>query len=91
MTNYEAIIRMTPERMEQFLDQVYLTGLNNGMYVAKHDDDEILDLNPCDDCWVAALTKEVTEFGFDEEGDEYMLYALVEAIFRNAGIPISED
>lgn len=86
MTNYEAIIRMTPERMEQFLDQVYLTGLNNGMYAARHEDDEILDLNPCDDCWLAALAEEATEFGSDEEGDAYMLSALVEAFFKNAGI-----
>lgn len=86
MTNYEAIIRMTPERMEQFLDQVYLAGLNNGMYAAMHEDDEILDLNPCDACWLAAQAEKSTEFGSDEEEDAYMLSALAEAIFKNAGI-----
>jgi len=91
MTNYEAIIRMTPERMEQFLDQAYLTGMNNGMYVARHEDDEILDLNPFDGCWLADHVEAATELGLDEDGDEYVLYALVEAIFRNAGISIPED
>lgn len=86
MTNYEAIIRMTPERMEQFLDQVYLTGMNNGMYAARHEDDEILDLNPCNDFWLAAQAEKATKIGSDEEGDAYMLSALVEAILKNAGI-----
>lgn len=91
MTNYEAISRMTPERMEQFLDQVYLAGLNNGMYAARYEDDEILDQNPFDGCWLADHVEAATELGFDEEGDEYVLYALAEAIFRNAGISIPED
>lgn len=91
MTNYEAIIRMTPERMEQFLDQVYLAGLNTGMYAAQKEDNDILDRNPFDDCWLADPAEAATEFGFSEDGDEYMLSALVDAVFRSAGIPIQEN
>jgi len=90
MTNYEAIIQMTPHRMEQFLDQVYLAGLNTGMYAAKHVDDEVLDQNPFDDRWLADFAEEATEFGFVEDGDEFLLSALVEAIFRNTGINRSD-
>lgn len=34
MSNYEAIQSMSPEQMEDILDQIYLAGLNNGMYAA---------------------------------------------------------
>ena len=35
MTNYEAMQSMSPEQMEDILDQIYLAGLNNGMYAAR--------------------------------------------------------
>ena len=43
MTNYEIVLRMMPEQMERFLDQVYLAGLNTGMYAASNNDDNVLD------------------------------------------------
>lgn len=88
MTNYEAIIKMPPDRMEQFLDQVYLAGMNNGMYAVRQEDDNILDHNPFDLGWLSAQAEDAATPGFDEEGEEYMLSALVEAIFRNAGIDL---
>ena len=54
MTNYEAIIHMTRDAMENFLDRVYLAGINNGMYAAQHEDSSILDDNPFDAQWLAA-------------------------------------
>ena len=90
MNNYAAIITMTPERMEQCLDQVYLAGVNTGMYAANHDDDSVLDDNPFDAAWLTAPAEEATSKGFDETGDEYMLNALVEAILRTAGISPEE-
>ena len=33
-TNYEAIIEMDPMRMQTFLDEVYIAGLNTGGYAA---------------------------------------------------------
>ena len=34
MDNFDAIKRMDKAALEDFLDQVYLTGLNTGMYAA---------------------------------------------------------
>lgn len=91
MNNYAAILAMTPERMEQFLDQVYLAGLNTGMYAATHNDDSVLDNNPFDATWLLSDAEEATAKGFDETGDEYMLKALVQAILQSAGITDSEE
>lgn len=90
MTNYEAICRMTQEQMEQFLEQVYLAGLNNGMYAARNEDDDILVKNPFENSWLTNHAEPAIEYGFDEDGEPLMSYALVEAIFRNAGISTSE-
>ena len=91
MNNYAAILAMTPERMEQFLDQVYLAGLNTGMYAATHNDDSVLDNNPFDATWLLSDAEDATVKGFDETGDEYMLKALVQAILQSAGITDSEE
>ena len=91
MTNYEAIQSMSPEQMEDILDQIYLAGLNNGMYAARQDDDSILDTNPFDLRWLKKSAEKAIRFETDEEGDDYMLCALSEAIFRNAGIPVQES
>ena len=90
MTNYEAIRSMSPEQMEDILDQIYLAGLNNGMYAARQDDDGILDTNPFDLRWLSEPAEKAIRFETDEEGDDYMLCALCEAIFRNAGIRVQE-
>ena len=90
MTNYEAIRNMSLERMESFLDQVYLTGLNTGMYAASHEEDEaVLDDNPFDISWLTEHAEKATEVS-DEEEDGELLNALVAAIFRSAGIPAEE-
>ena len=90
MTNYEAMQSMSPEQMEDILDQIYLAGLNNGMYAARQDDDSILDTNPFDLRWLKKSAEKAMRFETDKEGDDYMLCALCEAIFRNAGIPVQE-
>lgn len=51
MDNFDAIKRMDKTQLESFLDQVYLTGLNSGMYAAtlSNDSEEqamLLDENP---------------------------------------------
>lgn len=83
MTNYEAILSMIPERMERFLDQVYLAGLNTGIYAAKYDDDSILDDNPFDAIWLAATAEKATALVLADDGDTYMLNALTEAVVRS--------
>ena len=91
MTNYEAVLKMTPQRMEHFLDQVYLTGLNTGMYAATHEDDSVLDDNPFDARWLSEQAEAATALGVAEDGDTYILTALTKAILRSAGIPAEGD
>lgn len=72
------------DTMENFLNKVYLAGLNNGIYAAKHANTSLLDDNPFDVHWLADIAEKATT---DKDGDGYMLNALVDAIFRNADIP----
>lgn len=97
MTNYEAIRQMTPEQMEAFLDNVLLTGVNTGMYVAKlpEESDEwmdALDNNPFDEEWLAADAEDATQYVFADDGDLYLPTALCDVIMRVTGIdPDKED
>ena len=91
MTNYEAIIKMIPERMEHFLDQVYLAGLNTGMYAATHEDDSVLDDNPFDSRWLSEQAEAATALGFAEDGDGYILNALTEAVLINIINPNTDN
>lgn len=63
---------------------------HNGIYAARQDDDSILDTNPFDLRWLSEPAEKAIRFETDEEGDDYMLCALCEAIFRNAGIRVQE-
>ena len=91
MNNYEAIIRMTRNAMESFLDQVYLAGINNGMCAARQEDTGLLDCNPFNAHWLAGTDEKATTGEVDEAGGGYMLNALVETVFYNAGIPMPEE
>lgn len=88
MDNYTAIMKMTREQLEGFLDSVYCAGLNNGMCAARQPDgdDEILDINPFDEKWLSSDAEKATLCVICEDGDEYVLDALVKAVLRNAGI-----
>ena len=91
MTNYEAIIKMTPEHMERFLDQAYLAGLNTGMYAATHEDDSVLDDNPFDSRWLSEQAEAATTLGFAEDGDGYILNALTKAVLINIINPNTDN
>ena len=94
MTNYEAIIRMSAEQMEAFLDHVLLTGLNLGMHAAGLDEaeqEEILDANPYNKAWLAADAEDATKLVFAEDGDIYLPDALTAAIFKITGISPDEE
>ena len=59
MNNFDAIGQLDVEKMENFLDQVFLTGLNTGMHAATLNDTpevqaELLDRNPFDLAWLSA-------------------------------------
>lgn len=93
MDNYAAIMKMNREQMEEFLDGVYCAGLNNGMYAAQQEDgdDEILDINPFDMEWLGRDAEPATLCIECEDGDRYVLDALVQAVLRNAGIDLLQD
>lgn len=85
MTNYEAIIKMSPAWMESFLDQVYLVGLNTGMHAAglpEEEQDELLDYSPFDASWLVADA----DSALVSDDDDYLISPLVEAIVRILGI-----
>ena len=86
MCNFEQIQIMTLEELEDFLDQVYLTGLNNGMYAQRTDDDEILEDNPFGISW---LNEEV-EDALRPEAEDEILTVYAQAVLRNAGIPFPQ-
>ena len=93
MTNYEAIKRMTPEQMEIFLDNVYLTGMNNALYLSRLTEDEAADFRyeTYDHPWLVSEAEEATEYVFDDDGETHMPFYLVKAIYRNAGIDMDEQ
>ena len=94
MNNYEAIMKMSPEQIEAFLDSVYCAGLNNGMYFSRQPEgqaDEILDANPFDMAWLKDDAEPATMYFKCDDGDEYLLEAYAEAVLRNAGIGTNQD
>lgn len=96
MDNYEAIKAMDKARLEAFLDQVYLTGVNIGMYAATlpKDGEEremCLGENPFSEIWLSGEAEQATLGTVAEEGDEYILDALAAAVFRSAGITASGE
>lgn len=96
MDNFDAIKLMNKAELEAFLDQVYLTGLNTGMYAAAlpNDSEEqavLLDNNPFSDQWLSSDAEQATLKIIAEDGDDYILDALATAVFRSAGISVSEE
>lgn len=95
MTNYEGILRMDRRAMESFLDQVYLAGLNTGMYAAtlpgeSDEQCELLDQNPFNQEWLSQEAEKAVSGEVAPDGDEYLLDALTEAVLRVAGIATTE-
>ena len=93
MTNYEAIKRMTMEQLEIFLDHVYLTGMNNAIYLSRLSEDDAAEFHyeTYDHPWLASEAEEATEYVFDDDGETYMPHYLAKAILRNAGINMDEQ
>lgn len=96
MDNFDAIKRMNKAELESFLDQVYLAGLNTGMYAATLPNDseeqaELLDENPFSEAWLSSEAEKATLGVLAEDGDDYLLDALATAVFRSAGIQVSEE
>lgn len=77
MTNYEGIIRMMPDELETFLEQVHLRGLITGGYAVRMGFDWELEANPFHAAWLA----ETAEPAVDGSNAPY-LKALSDAIGR---------
>lgn len=95
MTNYEGILRMNRCAMESFLDQVYLAGLNTGMYAATLPEKgdvqlDLLDQNPFGQEWLRQEAEKAVSGEVSPDGDEYLLDALTEAVLRAAGVDPAE-
>lgn len=92
MDNYTAIMKMNRKQLEMFLDDVYCTGLNNGMYAAEHpENDEILADFPFDEKWLSADAEPATLCPGGEDSDGYLTDIFVQSAIRNAGIDILES
>jgi len=94
MDNYEAIMKMDREHLAAFLDDVYVTGLNNGLYAAMQDEekqDKVLDEFPYGEEWLAAEAENATLYKRADDGDVYLLDASVAATIRLAGIENEEE
>jgi len=80
MKNFEAIINLSPEHLEKFLDQVFLTGFNTG-YQSLVDPD-IHDGNPFNVEW---LNNDVEEHPFlveDGAGESLIIEPLAKVASR---------
>lgn len=93
--NFEAIKAMSVEELEALLDYIYTTGLNDGSYAAKLDDEEkkmdILGNNPYNKDWLCAEAEAATEQIFTDDDDENLPEAFLFSFFRCAGINPYED
>ena len=81
MTHYEAIKQLSPEQLEKFLDQVFLTGYNTGHQSLV--DRDLDDANPFDMEWL----NEETEKGHealveDSEGEGLIISPLAKVVIR---------
>nr|QGT51130.1 hypothetical protein Firmicute1046_2060 [uncultured Firmicutes bacterium] len=94
MRNYEAIMKMTILQLEAFLDGVYCTGLNTGLYAARLEDVEsydILDENPFSVEWLTAEAEPAVLTSNRDSEDKECLNALTKAVLRNANIEYDEN
>ena len=80
MTNYEAIMNLTPGILEKFLDQVFLTGFNTG-YQSLVDPD-IHDGNPFNSDWLNAGAEESYNLVEDDAGEDLIIEQLVNVVKR---------
>lgn len=104
MDNYEAIIKMDRKELSAFLDEVYITGLNNGMYAAllKDQDEQmaVLGESPYDENWLATDAEPAVLSGcfavktaktIKLPDEEYVLKATAESVLRLAGLEANNE
>ena len=92
MDNYAAIMKMSKKQLEAFLDDVYCTGLNNGMYASEHpENDDMLSDFPFNEKWLSADAEHATLCPEGEDGDGYLTEFFAQSAIRHAGIDITES
>ena len=94
MDNYEAIMKMSREQLENFLDGVYCTGLNDGMFTTRLPEDEadkISAKNPYGEEWLSAPAEKAVLQNNPKDEEKYMLDSLAASVLRNAGIDDPEN
>lgn len=82
MKYYEAIINLSLENMEKFLDQVFLTGFNSGHQSLV--DIEIDDENPFNSAWLNVEVDCSPALVEDEAGESLIIEQLAALIIRMA-------
>ncbi len=104
MDNYKAIIKMNREELSALLDEIYITGLNNGMYAALLKDQDkqmsVLGESPFDENWLAADAEPAVLSGcfavkiaktIKIPDEEYILKATAESVLRLAEIEANNE
>ena len=80
---------MSKQQLEDFLDGVYCTGLNDGMFATRlpeDEADEILAKNPYGEKWLSSPAEKAVLQDNPKDDEKYMLDSLAAAVLRNAGI-----
>ncbi|MBR5011116.1 MAG: hypothetical protein IKY12_01010 [Clostridia bacterium] len=93
MKNYEAILKLSVEQMASFLDEIYCTGLNTGMYATKLPSEEAADIlieSPFAEEWLLE-DAEPALLPPKEGEDRELLNAFVIAVLRRADISPDEE
>jgi hypothetical protein len=94
--NYEAIKDMTFEELTVFLDYVYTTGLNDGMYAAglENESDEQMEIIgdcPYNEEWLSYEAEDATRHIFTEDNDVFLPEAFVKSVMRITGIDMENS
>lgn len=86
MTNHEAILAMDIDKLGVFLNHIYLTGVNNGVFAMSHEEEDLAKLteNPYGSEWLKSEADDATTIVYDESGELYLPDELVQSILRNA-------
>lgn len=94
MDNYEAIMKMDREHFAAFIDDVYVTGLNNGLFASTQSEEEmdkVLDETPYGEEWLAEEAENATLYKRADDGDVYVLNASVASALRLCKIDNPEE
>ncbi|MBR2636935.1 MAG: hypothetical protein IKD34_07870 [Oscillospiraceae bacterium] len=87
MNNFQGISLMDPAGMELFLEQVYLAGVNFGLYLSEHPDEEsVYGKNPFTLCWLRDCAESAVCDISNCVSSNSLLHALSQAILLQAGI-----